>query len=96
MVKQKFKKGDAVFVVNICEDMAKEEYDCIGEDYKRILCEVGTVVDFQPHRENKYTVMFPQFHPTVNTWYLNEKEIIHYDNNINRDNIKLLYGKKEV
>lgn len=94
MTKHKFKKGDVVIVVALDEGMANEEYDCLGEYYKATLYKVGTVVDVQPHRENKYTVHFPQLRPTVNTWYLNEKEIIHYDNNINMNNVKLLYEKK--
>lgn len=94
MNQNKFSKGDKVIVISLDEEMANEPYDCLGEDYKETLYKVGTVTSIETHRENPYTVYFPDLPNTYDTWYFNDKEIILYDPNINMDNIKLLYGKK--
>jgi hypothetical protein len=96
MVKSKFKVGDAVYVVRLDKEMADEQYDKLGDDYKESLYEVGAITEIDLARENPYTVEFPQLQKHYDTWYFSDKEIIHYDPNVNRKTLELLYGKKEV
>lgn len=95
MVNKKFKVGDEVVVIKVDEEMTKEPYDGIGDEYASLLFQYGTIVDYRHDRENEYTVKFEDRY--FDEWYFKDTEIVskeHYEK-YHKKAIEVLYGKNK-